>query len=217
MEIKDLEKVLKNAKFQHLTDDTLISYRDEQLDGIKRKQAANHLQLCLLCTRRLVLFQGERAALDDPEDVTADEYALISRVLQEKGPQPSKPGQALADVSVTDRFADYIRQALENLQAYFKKLAPVRGADPGDTEVWRCESKDGLFVTYAVIDQAGGLRLHFSSSDMALEGARLRVKAGLVTQETTLERTFESELHAEVEIPRRKRPRKLTDISIVVI
>jgi hypothetical protein len=80
MKIKDIEKNLKDAKFCHLTEKDLIVYLDRKLDKTLQTLAESHLQLCLICGRRLQLFEEERAALENYE-VPPDEIALMRHIL----------------------------------------------------------------------------------------------------------------------------------------
>jgi hypothetical protein len=67
-----------------------------------------------------------------------------------------------------------------------------------------------------VLEPTGDLKLYFSSGDPALEGTNITVKAGELSREKTMKRVSESELRAEIDIPRRQRPRNLADISIKI-
>ena len=199
MKIEDLEKVLRNAKFLHLADDVLISYRDDELDEISRRQADAHLDLCLICERRLLLFREERAALDGSYENRPEDIALSS-----------------AEIELRDRLTEYLRKAVLNWQDCFRQLVPVGGADRNEVKVWDWQSEDGVLVGHATLETTAALRIHFTSNDASLDGARLKIRVGVLTQEATLKRVSDSEVRASVEVPRRKRPRDLTDISIEV-
>src|ERR1051325_11311089 len=108
MKIDDLERALKNAKYLHLADSLLISYRDQELDEISRRQADAHLELCLICERRLSLFREEAASLHDPYEV----------------PPPGTPPSP-ADTASKNRLAGYSKEAVSDWQAYFMNLTPV--------------------------------------------------------------------------------------------
>ncbi len=212
MKTEDLERALRDAKFHHLVDDVLISYRDQKLDGISRRQAEAHLDLCLICERRLLLLQEELLALDD-QDMHPEEAALVERVLnqmrigQSSTSEPRGPGP-----SMKDRVNVYMQQASASWQACVLHIIPVREAAPGD-EIWRWESEDGGFVAYAIMKSADNLAFHFSSTDPALEGAPLRIKAGSLSQETILRRISETDISAEIVISRDKHPNSFDDIS----
>ena len=96
------------------------------------------------------------------------------------------------------------------------QLKPVRGSTRGGKEIWRWPSKDRCFVVYAVIEPTADLTLHFSTSDPAFEGKPIKVKVGSLRREATLGRVSAAEIHAEVVIKRRERPKRLTDISIEI-
>lgn len=210
MKTEDLEKVLKDAKYHHLKDDVLVSYRDDQMDAISRTKAKVHLDLCLSCERRLLLLQGEQEAFDNYEPDAKD------RVAAKQALQQVYDGRREATVSraILERITEYVRQAAASWLAFGTQI-PVRGTTRGD-EIWQWESKDGLFRAYAELEPTADLTLHFSASDPELEGARLKVKFGSLNREVTLQRVSESKSHAEVTIKRRQRPKHLTDISIEI-
>jgi hypothetical protein len=214
MKTEDLEKALKEAKYHHLKDDVLISYRDQQLDAISRTKAEAHLNLCLICERRLLLFQGERAAMDNYEPTAEDRVAAKQALRQVFGGQ-TETTKAPVGRATLERFTEYVRQAAASWQAFVIQLTPVRGATRS-TEIWRWQSEDERFIVYMVVEPTADLTLHFSTSDPGLEGARLKVKTGPLSHEATLQRISESESHAEVTIKRRQRPKHLTAISIEI-
>jgi len=211
MKINDLERALRDAKFHHLTDDVLVSYRDQQLDAISRTQAQLHLDLCLICERRLLLLQKEQAALETYK-ASAEEIALAKSVLQQISPPVPPP----VKIPLRNRLAAYGQQVAASWQAYTLQLERVRNSISVDVEFWRWQSEDGQLLVYAVMESTGDLKLYFSSNDPTLEGTRLTVKAGGLSRETTMERVSESELRAEIDLPRRQRPRNLANILIEI-
>jgi len=218
MKIDDLETALKNAKFLHLTDDLLISYRDQKLDELSRRRADAHLELCLICERRLLLFQEERTELSRQDETTDEDIDLVKSVLQlanGEDSSTSKSEEASADTSLMARFAEYIREATADWQTYFKQLVPMRATSPAGVEIWRFEDKE--FTTYAILEPTADLTLHFSFINPRLEGARLRIKAGLLVEEITLRRISETEVRAEIRIPKRLRPGNLADVTIETV
>jgi hypothetical protein len=194
MKLDDVKKALKNAKYIHLTDDTLISYRDQILDEISRSQVDAHLDLCLICKRRLSVFQEEYAAFYGDG-------------------KPTPP----AGNPLLNRFAEYLRRAAADWDTYFAQLQPVRGSKGTGYEVWRYEDKAQGFVAYARVEPTADLTLHFSSRDTGLEGERLTVRVGSVTEGATFQHVSKSEVRADVTVPRRKRPRNLKDISFEMV
>jgi hypothetical protein len=59
--------------------------------------------------------------------------------------------------------------------------------------------------------------IHISSGEQSLEQARLRIRLGRFSEDVALRRVSKSEVSASVEIPRRQRPKNLSDISIEAI
>jgi hypothetical protein len=217
MKIEDLERALQDAKYHHVKDDVLVSYRDQQLDAISRTQIEAHLNLCLICERRLLRLREEHAEVERYEPGREDR-ALVKQVLQRvrrEQPQVLETGKAAARTSVLERFAEQMRQAAASWRAFAMQLAPVRGATRG-TETWRWQSEDGQLTLYMVVEPTADLTLHASARNPELEGARLKIKVGSLSREAPLQRVSESESHAEVVIPRKQRPKHLRDISIEV-
>lgn len=83
MKIKGIEKALRSAKFNHLTEDMLVSYQDQKLNEIYQTQAEAHLDICLICERRLLLLRQERATGDKGE-ISVEEMALVKRTLNKQ-------------------------------------------------------------------------------------------------------------------------------------
>src|SRR5262249_39347908 len=193
MDIEDVENGLRNAKFLHLVDDVLISYRDNLLDAIARKQVDAHLELCLLCERRLEFFQQERDALDN----------LNGFCLGVDAPAGAR-----------QQFADYLREAVSNWKAYFAQRKLVRGGPESGVEFWRWQSKNQVFNISAIRESNLDITLRISTSDAQLAGCRVKVMMGRFTGEATMQPFREPEIRAEARIPRNKRPRDMSDLSI---
>jgi tetratricopeptide (TPR) repeat protein len=56
MELKDIEKILAEAKFIHLTDSEIVAYHDNELDGFTFARAEAHLKRCRVCEGRRAAF-----------------------------------------------------------------------------------------------------------------------------------------------------------------
>lgn len=195
MDTQDIEQLLKNAKYAHLSEATLLSYRDSQLDEIGVVLADAHLNLCLVCDRRLDFLREEAAVLT----MTAE------------------PERSAGDYFHTEmqRLASYIDDLLNAWMVLFRQPA-MKGAGDGD-EVWRYESEDRLLKAWAMLESDASLTVHFASTELAWEGARIRFRLGPFSKEVTLQREGDSGVSAKIEIPRPERAKNMADISIEVV
>ncbi|HEY6806986.1 MAG TPA: hypothetical protein VI306_25640 [Pyrinomonadaceae bacterium] len=73
---EDSEQLLEEARFKHLSETTLISYKNDQLDEVALALADAHLKLCLICERRLCFLKKEAEALDSYEPSESDRVAV---------------------------------------------------------------------------------------------------------------------------------------------
>jgi hypothetical protein len=208
MGLEDIEQLLKDAKFRHLSEVTLISYRDDQLDKVGLALADAHLSLCLICKRRLTFLEEEAEALENYV-MTEEGHASIEQLIK---PEPA------------NRLPDYISNELQRLNSYIRDLlnawivpfseAVVRGGSDGD-EIWRYVSEDGMLTAWAVLERDASLTVHLSSPELAWEGARILYRLGPFSKEVALQRK-ESGVATKIEIPRRERAKNMADISIEV-
>ena len=220
MKLEDASEKLKEARFDHLTEDELDSYRERNLDEIGRARVDAHLKQCLICERRLMLLKEESAAFDN-EEVTAADAALVKRVMQglagRGDPDGSDPAEGAGRLPLSSRLAEYLRQVVASWEASFGPMKPVyRGIQTGK-EVWRWQSEDGVLKAWAVVEKNADLAIHFSSEEPGLEGARLKVRLGPFSQEVTLQRLSELEVHARFAVPKEKREKNLAGISIDLV
>ena len=218
MKRDDVKMALRKAKFQHLTEDELDSYQEQTLDEIGRARAEAHLNLCLVCEKRLALLKEERAVLGDRE-VTTEDIALVRRVMKqmelERQPSGSKPVKADKASSLSARLAEYLQQAAASWKAHFRQLKVVRGSVDTGHEVWRWESGDGVLKARAHMEKNADLTIHFSSNEPDLEGERFIIRLGVLSQEAAWERISDSEVYARVQIPQKQYRREdWADISM---
>ncbi len=209
---EDIEQFLKKAKYRHLSEATLVSYRDSQLDEIELALADAHMRLCEICERRLTFLREEAEALESYQ-VTEKDRAFVKEAIRkvEAGTNPPANGQ-----SKIERLRSYIEALVAAWVLPFSKAA-VRGSKDGDV-VWKYQSEDGLLTAWAVLEKNANLSVHFSSPELVWEGVRLRFQLGRFTKEVTLQqREGDSNVSAKIVIPREKRPRKMHDISIEVL
>jgi hypothetical protein len=211
MRLQDIEKLLESAKYRHLSDPTLVSYRDSELDEIESTLAEAHLKLCLVCERRLA-FLREEAQAQKNYVVTEKDRILIRETISKLESEPNLKPRGKGNIQA---LKSYINDLLTDWMILFGKPA-MRGADDGD-EVWRYESKDGLLTAWAVLETDKSLTVHFSSEELAWEGARIRFRLGPFSKEVPLQRQGESGLGARIKIPHRQRARKMDDISIEIV
>jgi uncharacterized protein (DUF952 family) len=93
----------------------------------------------------------------------------------------------------------------------------LRGeADQGE-ELWRWQSADGHVQARAVMEKNADLTIHFSSNEMALEGASLHFRLGSLNQDLKLRRVSESEVAAQIAVPWEYRQGNMADISIEIV
>jgi len=59
MNVKDIEELIRQAKFVHLEDDELRTLRDGVLDRICASRMLAHLRMCLQCEQRLAELREE--------------------------------------------------------------------------------------------------------------------------------------------------------------
>jgi hypothetical protein len=209
MGTEDIKRLLESAKFKHLSEATLISYNDSQLDKMGLALADAHLRLCLICERKLTFLKGEQEA-HESYVITEADRASIKQPIRKLEPET--------------RVTDSIQTEVQRLNAYIKDLlnawilpfseAAMRGAGDGD-EVWRYESEDGMLTGWAVLEKNANLTVHFSSPELAWEGAQILFRLGPFSKEVTLQRN-DSGVAAKIEIRRRERAKNMADISIEV-
>ena len=207
MELKDIEQLLKNAKFKHLSEEALASYRDSELDELGLALADAHLELCVICERRLDFLREEAEALENYE-ITEKDRALIRETIRQLEPEPTPQD------NIQTRLASYFDALVAAWVLPFSRVA-VRGTKDGDV-IWKYESQDGLLTAWARLEKNANLTVHFSSSELAWEGARLRFRLGRFSTEVTLQRKGGT-VSAKIVIPRAERPKKMNDISIEIL
>lgn len=195
MGTQDIEQLLENAKCAHLSEATLLSYRDSQLDEIGVALVDAHLTRCLVCYSKLTFLREEEAAqtITGEPEIRAGDY--FHTELQ--------------------RLASYIKDLLDAWIIVFSEPA-MRGSEDGD-EVWRYETKDKLLTAWAILESDASLTVHFSSPELAWEDARIRFRLGPFSKEVTLQREGDSGVAAKIDIPRSERAKNMADISIEVI
>jgi hypothetical protein len=216
MKTDDLENELRSLRFAHLTESELAAYDDQALDQMGRARVEAHLKQCFICERQLELLREESALLN-PRVIPAEDVAFVERLMEQMG-SPAKPSAASRpqngeEVALRERLAEYLRAMVASWQTAFGQPA-VRGVTEQAEVVWRWQSDDGLLRAWAMREKKADLTIHFSSSEMALDGARLNVRVGRVSQQTILRRVSESEVYTKVAVARRQQPRNLADISI---
>jgi hypothetical protein len=216
MKTDDLENELRNLKYIHLTESELIAYGDQELDQMRRARVEAHLKQCFICERQLTLLQEENAALNNRE-INAEDVAFVERLVEQVSRTPKRSADGCAEttreIPLRLRLDEYLRQMVANWQIRFAQAATRSVAEHGK-EIWHWQSEDGLLQGRAVQERNADLTIHFSSNEAGLDGARLNVRLGLLSQEVTLRLVSESEVYAKVAVPRRQRPRKMADLSI---
>jgi hypothetical protein len=211
MKPKDIEQLLEKAKYRHLSEERLVSYRDNQLDKTGRALADAHLRLCLICERRLTFLKEEQEALESYV-ITEQDRALIERAMKKVDSVTRAVNPLPTEMQ---RLASYINDLLNAWILPFSQPA-MRGGEDSD-EVWKYESEDGLLTAWATLESDASLSVHFSSPELAWEGARIRFRLGPFSKEVTLQREGDAGVAAKIEIPRHERAKKMDDISIEIV
>ncbi len=215
MNHNNIESILRNVKFVHLTDDELDAYRDNELGGIPLVRGEAHLKLCIICERRLEVFREEQMAIYQ-EEITSDDIAMVNQLLQQipmrKDAPPSEQPNVLP-VPLRERLSKALRLMGESLQDLFKKtsgeeLLALQCAPPEEKvrKVWECQEPDSSIKGAAFLDINGDLQFIISSEKMELQGTRLRLRIksteGEIEQEVTLQPMSKTEVGAMFELPR---------------
>lgn len=209
MEPEDIDQLLESGRYKHLSEETLVSYRDNQLDKIRVALADAHLRLCLICEQRLAFLKEEAEAVANYV-ITEEDRAAIQQTVREMKAESNAPGLISTEIQ---RLTSYINDLLHAWIVPFSKAA-VRGSGDGD-EIWRYESEDGMLTAWAVLEKNASLTVHFSSPELDWEGARILFRLGPFSKEVALQRK-DSGVAAKIEIPRRERAKNMADISIKV-
>lgn len=206
MKTDDLENELRNLRFTHLTESELAAYCDKEHDQIGLARAEAHVKQCFICEKRLELLREENAALSR-RVIPDEDVAFVDRLMEQTRPAPS--GRLAREVPLRESLNEYLQQMTASLQIAFK---PVRGE-----VVWQWQSKDHRLQAHASMEKNADMTIHFSSSEVELEGARLRFRLGSFYQETTLLRVSESEVATQVIVPWPYRQGKILDLSIEIV
>jgi hypothetical protein len=201
---EDSEQLLEDARFKHLSETTLISYKNDQLDEMALALADAHLNLCLVCERRLDFLKAEAAALASYEPGESDRASIEDLI--KKYEKPSEHS-----FTELDRLNSHVKD-LKTAWLIPCGQETVRGPDDDD-ELWRYESEDGSLLAIAMSDHRGNVTIRFSSTELAWEGFRILLKLGQFRKEVTLEQQA-TEVFAKIVIPFREYPSKLSDVSI---
>jgi hypothetical protein len=207
MRTEDIEQLLERARFKHLSESTLVSYNDNQLDEVGQALADAHLRLCLICEQRLTFLKEESEALESYQ-ITDEDKASIKKAL-------GQPESRLTDYIAAElkRLNSYVQEVLEAWRLPYRKLA-MRGGPEGD-EPWEIQSKDKVFTVRTVSNKRGDLTVQFSSIELRWEGFQIHFKLGPFHKDVTLHRKG-NKVTAKVVIPKQERSKKMRDVSIDV-
>jgi|GEM_PF-2073913 len=217
MKTDDLENELRNLKLIHLTEGELIAYCDQELDPISRARMGAHLKQCFICERQLSLLREENAVLSQSV-ITAEDVALVEQLIEQTGPTQRPPGrtaQTATEITQRERLGDYLRQMIANWRICFRQGA-LRGERDQGEEVWHWQSEDGKLQAYATMEKNADLTIHFSTTEMDFEGARLHFRLGALSEELTLRQISETEVGAQVSVPWQYRQGNIADITIEI-
>jgi hypothetical protein len=207
----DIDELIDDAKYKHLPKETLVSYRDSQLDPIQVALADAHLRRCLICKERLN-FLMERAEVENR--MGEAERTAIEQSIRRVKAEMDAPSPIFAGIQ---GLKTNLNSFLDAWMLLFAQEATLGTED--DEDVIRYESEDDALTVWARLNEDdASLEVYFSSPDLALEGSRVRFRLGPFQTEVTLEREEDSKVvAATIRIPRRERPKKMTDIEIEII
>ncbi|MFL6276867.1 MAG: anti-sigma factor family protein [Blastocatellia bacterium] len=215
MKTDDLENKLRSLKLIHLTESALTAYCDQELDHVSRALAEAHIKQCFICARKVELLREEDEALQRRE-ISAEDVALVERLMAESHPRRQSPAARpvtnAQGIPAEQRLTEYLRPMIASWQTFFSQQAAPHLAGQGE-EIWQWQSEDGYMRARAMLETSNDLTIHFSSSEMQLEGARLHVRLGPIEQQTTMRRVSDSEVYAKVAVPRQQ-PREMAALSI---
>jgi len=217
MPSNEVENALRNLKFVHLTEDEITAYNDHQLDAVRLATANAHLSQCFICERLLLTVREEQAASANRQ-ITAEDMTLVDRLMKQAGTalgtSDASAPDAATGIPILEWLAGSLRQMTAQWQIDFK---PVRGVAEEGEVVWAWQSDDRRVRARATIEKNADMIVHFYSSEMSLEGTRLRFRLDSLIAEITLERISEAEVAANVAVPWEYRRGDMTDISIEII
>lgn len=217
MPTNDVENALRNLKFVHLTEDEITAYNDHQLDAVRLARAKAHLSQCFICERLLVMLREEHAASANRE-VTAEDMDLVDRLMEQSRPGPKKSAASAPDAATRIPILEWLAGSLRQMTAQWQiDFKPVRRVAEEGEVVWAWQSNDRRLRARATIEKNADMIVRFYSSEMSLEGARLRFRLDSLIAEITLERISEVEVAAKVAVPWEHRRGDMTDISIEII
>jgi hypothetical protein len=213
----NLEDELRTLRLAHLTEAELAGYCDQGLDLMRRARVEAHVKDCFRCEQELALLLEESAALNNRQ-ITAEDVALVERLMEQKGPATTvaNPAEIANEIPLRERLAEYLRQMVAGWQMDFGH-GTLRGALDQGEEVWRWQSEDGRLQVRAMIEKNADMTIRFSSSEMELGGTHLRFGLGELNQETTLQKVSESEVAAQVAVPWQYRQGNIANISVQII
>ena len=217
MKPEDIERDLMKAVYRHLTKDEIEHYCGRKLDRITQARAEAHFKLCPLCDRLLTISNAEKQDMDDVE-ITAGDVALARRVISQMT-RDGGPALAVGDGTGTlsTRIAGYLEQLMARWKAHFEKVRTADRDGQGGKEIWRWDSEDGVFKSWAVLEANTDLTIHLTLAEAGFEGTRIGIKLGTFYGEASLQRGGDTSSHAALVVPKRERPKKLESISIEIM
>jgi hypothetical protein len=207
MGTEDIEQLLERARFKHLSESTLVSYNDDQLDEVGQALADAHLRLCLICERRLTFLKEESEALENYV-TTEEDKASITKLLANR---KSKLADYIS--AELERFNSYVQELLAAWTLPHRKLAMRDG--PEHSEVWQYKSKDGVLTVRTSSNRKDDLTVQFSSIELGWEGFRIHFRLGAFHKDVTLRRKG-NKVIAKVVVPKQERTKQRRKISIEV-
>jgi hypothetical protein len=214
--LKEVENVPETPVGEHLDDDQLFAYANNEITEGDRAPVERHLASCGDCSSqvedlieaaapwrgpageaRLHAFVAKiRAAREEKPDVVPDET-------------PSKRDRAAAAIlsfsagrrafaaQVGGAFSSSLRSQFDELRGQAGRAA-VAFAAAGERRWYEAETEDGTLQRRTFVDEDGSLVVRLGSQDPTREGVRLAVTMGGLRRESTLTRVAKDRWLAEV-------------------
>lgn len=171
-----VERLLKGVAREHFTNEELELYHKDAVDESTRDWMTAHLDLCLICERKLARIE----TMEDLANVTTTEEefvrGLIPQILGQETPNPF--------ATLKDAVAEF-QAKLRSLHIHFEAASGVHAATE-DSKAYRGETENGLCWNI-MEEKSGSLFISLGSSQMEWKEYQIAVTLGHIQKIVTLE------------------------------